>query len=58
MTETSSFMSLLRAKLVATNHFCFPIWTVNLAHRIDDQMADQSLQSIIMNINHFGVIFH
>ena len=25
----------------------FPIWTVNKAHRIDDQVADQSLQSII-----------
>ena len=45
MTENSSFMSLMRAQLVANNHW-FPTWTVFLAHRIDDQVVDQSLQSI------------
>ena len=57
--ETSSFMSLLRAQLVANTNVIigFPIWTVKRAYRIDDQVADQSPQSI----NHeyqFGVIFH
>ena len=42
MIETSSFMSLLRAQLVNG----FPLWTVNRAHRIDDLVVDQSLQSI------------
>ena len=43
--ETSSFMSLLRAQLELII-ICFPIWTVNRAHQLDDQVADQSLQSI------------
>ena len=44
--ETSTFMSLLRAQLVANNHSGFPIRTVNRAYHIDDQVADQSPQSI------------
>ena len=38
--ETSSFMSLLRAQLVAII-IDFPIWTVNRAYQIDVQVADQ-----------------
>ena len=43
--ETTSFMSFLCAQLVANNHR-FPIWAMNRAYRIDDQVADQSPQSI------------
>ena len=44
--ETSSFMSLLCAQLVAIIIIGFPIWTVNRAYQIDDQVTDQSPQSI------------
>ena len=45
MAKTSSSMSLLRAQLVANNNW-FPYIDSDLAHRIDYQVADQSLQSI------------
>ena len=46
--ETSSFMSLLRAQLVANNHW-FPYM---------DSEPGIPINLLIMNINHFGVIFH
>ena len=43
--ETSSFISLLRAQLVANNNW-FPYMDSEPGIRIDDRVADQSPQSI------------
>ena len=53
--ETSSFMSLLRAKLVANNHW-FPY--MDSEPGISNRWLIRVPNLLIMKINHFGVIFH